>query len=118
MPVTNEDSRRLEITVDQAENTIVVTPAGEVDMANAGELESVLRAALRDLRGRTRPVLVIDLGRVDFMGSAGLSVLLRVCLESPVRLANPTAAVQRVLDVGGLNDVLVVHTTVAAALTA
>src|SRR5688500_1584478 len=71
---------------------------GELDMATAGGLSELLRAAADN----DEPV-VLDFSGVSFMDSSGLRALLEGARlpngSGPVVIVNPTAQVRRVLDV-------------------
>lgn len=71
---------------------------GELDMATAGDLSEVLRAAATD-----DDPLVLDFEGVSFMDSSGLRALLEGAdlpeERGPVVIRNPTAQVRRVLDI-------------------
>ena len=50
---------------------IVITPAGELDLAGA----SAFRTALHDALGGASAGLIVDLSDVDFIDSSGLAVI-------------------------------------------
>jgi len=62
----------MEILQDRAGDALVVTVAGRLDSASAG----AFRDALAPLDAAREPRIVLDLGRVDYISSAGLAVLL------------------------------------------
>jgi anti-sigma B factor antagonist len=84
-----------------------VAVRGEIDVASVAELELALDAAIRTSTG----AFVLDLERVEFLDSSGLSAILRarallartdrqlaiVCRPGPVR---------RLFDVAGVADLL------------
>ncbi|MFI0240615.1 STAS domain-containing protein [Streptomyces sp. NPDC016845] len=77
----------------QADGAAVLTAVGEIDMSNAAELA----AAIEDTSG----ALVLDLSGVEYLDSAGLSVLFPHA--DRIRLiANPLLA--PVLAISGLTD--------------
>ena len=95
----------------------VVTVAGEIDALTAPKLGAVLTAQLA-----ATEVLVIDLARVRFLGSAGLSVLfaaneLATRQDRCLWLVFPyQGMVNRALEVTGLSEQFNLAETVAAAL--
>jgi anti-sigma B factor antagonist len=95
-PLPDREANKHEVTV--------VRVSGEVDLAIAPELRERLRRAI-DADGNG---VVLDLGDVTFMDSAGLSVLVdaRRQLESThreLRIVRPTPAVRRLLDLAGVD---------------
>ena len=77
-----------------------VTVRGEVDMANAADLQAALEAALADGAG----VFVVDLSEVTFLDSSGINVLLRTRAllgraERELVLICPPGPVLRVLEI-------------------
>ncbi|MGY1642651.1 STAS domain-containing protein [Geodermatophilus sp. SYSU D00703] len=91
------------------DGTVTVTAAGEVDTFTAPLLRSVLDPQLQ----RQPTELVIDLSGVQFLGSAGLAVLVETqksALDRDValRLITTTGAVTRALTVTGLIDLFTV----------
>jgi anti-sigma B factor antagonist len=108
----------LAIAVDDRSPATVVSVAGELDLAVAPELLQALTMLVD--QGRRR--LILDLTRLEFCDSSGLSVLVRVKnqldgLGGGVTLAGPTAVVERVLEVSGLAEVFGTYPSVAAALS-
>ncbi|MGK5447872.1 STAS domain-containing protein [Streptomyces radiopugnans] len=81
------------------DGTALLTVAGEVDMSNT----DVLAAALDSTAGR----LVLDLTAVDYLDSAGLSVLFSHADRIEL-IANPLLI--PVLTVSGLADLTTIHT--------
>ncbi len=88
----------------------MVTVGGEIDLYTAPQLRSGLLQALED--GARR--LVIDMSRTEFCDSTGISVLLSAMKRSrdkggDLELVAPKAAVMKVLEVTGLNEVFTIH---------
>ncbi|MGW4895953.1 STAS domain-containing protein [Kitasatospora sp. NPDC004240] len=108
---------RLTVSVRQAGDTRVVSPAGEIDHDTADELRGAL---LRPAPPGSVRVLV-DFAEVGFCDSTGLNILLRARLaaeEDGLRLevAGLRPAVARLFDITGADTVLRVHPDLAAAL--
>ncbi|MEU8515254.1 STAS domain-containing protein [Kitasatospora sp. NPDC048722] len=81
------------------------------------------RNALDDLVRRCPPLLVVDLGLVDFCDSSGLNLLLRarmaaIAADVGFRLAAPSATVLRLLELTCADSVFSLHPSVDAALAA
>ncbi|WP_327139812.1 STAS domain-containing protein [Nocardia sp. NBC_01327] len=96
-----------------ANQVLVVT--GEVDMTSAPLLKSALEQAL----GVHPAVLVVDMSKVEFFGSAGMSVLIAASDGQPDTLRIvPSFAVRRPLEVAALDQLLDLFDSVEAALAA
>ena len=85
----------------------IVVPVGDLDMASADELDARLTDAARD---HPEGLLIVDLGELEFMDSAGLRVLLTAARTASnggtrLRLRGARPSVQRVFEVSG-TDVL------------
>ncbi len=88
----------------------MVTVGGEVDLYTAPQLRSELVEALDD--GARR--LLVDMSRVEFCDSTGISVLLSAMKRSrdkggDLEIVAPRPAVTKVLEVTGLDEVFVIH---------
>ncbi|MEV4456954.1 STAS domain-containing protein [Microbispora sp. NPDC049633] len=94
-PLTLAPSRR-------SDGTPVLTVSGEIDMSNAGELE----AALTDAAGDDGHALLVDLSAVEYLDSAGLTVLFAHAPRIEL-VANELLA--PVLTISGLADMTTVH---------
>jgi len=97
---------------------VVVSVAGEIDMANVVTLRAELAPHLTDTKVR---LLVCDLSEVTFLSCSGLSVLLdaRTALaarDAGTRVVAGDPAVLRTLTVTGLLRALSVTSDVATAL--
>jgi anti-sigma B factor antagonist len=92
-----------------ADGTVTVTVVGEVDTFTA----PVLRASLDTQLEQQPKALVIDLCGVQFLGSAGLAVLVETqksarSRDVALRLVANTRAVTRPLEVTGLIDLFTI----------
>jgi anti-anti-sigma factor len=88
--------------------TAAVTVTGDLDMAAAFKLEPAIERAVSENRVDE---VVLDLGGIDFMDSAGLGSLLSTQqrlndLGITATVRRPSEAVKRVLDASGTRDVL------------
>jgi anti-sigma B factor antagonist len=96
-------------------HSVVVDVTGELDALTAPRLLDALRSLLRERSS----VLVVDLTEVAFMGSAGISVLVDTHQRSPhvdLRVVAATLVTLRPLQVTGLDSVLNIYPSRAAAL--
>jgi anti-anti-sigma factor len=97
--------------------TAVVTATGEVDITNADGFRDALLTALNaGAHG-----LVADLTLTTFLDSAGVTALVRASRRASasgatVRLAVTAAPVLRVLNLVGIDRLIEVHPSLAAAL--
>lgn len=83
-----------------------VTVAGEVDIESAPELRVRLLDAVR-----THELVVLDLARVTFMDSQGLSVLVRAdaaakARDASLRITQASRRVRQLLELTQLTDLL------------
>jgi anti-sigma B factor antagonist len=107
---------QLTISVSPAPGYVVVSVAGEIDIATAAQFRERLASVIG---GGARRV-VVDLSRVTFMASAGVAVLMgmhRVLAgqSGSLVVAAPSPAVGRVLSLVGLDQVVPVTGSVAEA---
>ncbi|MCX5134319.1 STAS domain-containing protein [Streptomyces sp. NBC_00340] len=84
----------------RADGTALLTAVGEIDMSNTEELAD----ALTDMTGP----LVLDLTGVEYLDSAGLSVLFPHADRLEL-VTNPV--LEPVLTISGLTDLTTVHTS-------
>jgi len=103
--------------VEYGPDARVVTVGGEIDALTALELATFVAAQLA-----AAPLVVLDLDRVQFMGSAGLSALIKVnelAIDEnrQLRLVCHSGKVNRIIDVTGLRERFSFADTVPAALT-
>ena len=95
-------TQSLDIDVDQADDTVVVRPRGELDLASAPDL----RAVLQELRNKKASVL-LDLSELTFMDSSGLRLIWETNAEArqhglELALASGPPEVMRVFELTGL----------------
>jgi len=97
----------MELQFNTYGKTGVVSVNGSVDALTAVELNQFVTSQITN--GNTR--LVIDLGQVDFMSSAGLRAILASFKESrqnggDLRLAAPHAGIEKVLKLSGFLSII------------
>jgi anti-sigma B factor antagonist/stage II sporulation protein AA (anti-sigma F factor antagonist) len=96
----------LTIDVTEEGGAVVVTLAGEVDLANAAEVEARLFSAITNLV----TTVSVDLTRTEYIDSAGLQVLfalaarLRVLQIELDLLAPPGSPARRAVELSGLDS--------------
>ena len=84
----------------RAGDAIVVTPAGEIDLATVDAVAAEIDAALAE-----SAALVLDLSEVTFIDSAGLRLVLETSRKAaPLRVVRGAGEVQRVFGLVGLDE--------------
>jgi anti-sigma B factor antagonist len=90
---------------------VIVTAAGEIDLYTAPKLQANLVAIIDDAAPAVR--LVIDMSGVEFCDSTGMNTLLFALRQvrergGELELAAPRPAIQKILQVTGLDSVFTV----------
>lgn len=107
-----------QFTEREIDGVVIVAAVGAIDMLTAPQLqEAVVAAAQRKPSG-----LVVDLTSVDFLGSAGMQVLMetRKGLDGDTRFAVVAdgPATSRPLKITGITDYVDLYPTLDVALDA
>ena len=108
---------RLTACVTTQGTCAVVTLGGYIDVSTHKQLQEVLAGACRGVSH-----LVIDMSRLEFMDSTGLTVLIEAYRRLDARgatldLAAPQPIVAKVLEISGLDQVFRVHASLLQAVT-
>jgi anti-sigma B factor antagonist len=108
----------VDIDVTHSGEVAVVTISGEIDALTADEASALLNSQLDG--GRKR--LVLDLGRVTFMSSAGIRLLLKISKTSreqggDLRLARTPPPIAQTLEITGLSRMLKAYSSVVEAVS-
>jgi anti-sigma B factor antagonist len=73
-----EDPSEFAVRCDDATGITVITVFGEIDADEAAQLRADAVAAVERASSEGRPIVVLDLSGVGFIGSVGLSTVLHV----------------------------------------
>ena len=89
------------------DGTVAISLAGDLDIATRGRLKASVREALRSFSPTT---IIVDLGRVEMLDSAGIGALVhcwKLCRSAGCALAlrNPSRLAYWQLELTGLLDV-------------
>lgn len=111
------NGQAVRVIVEKQGQDAVLVVSGEIDMVTAPEFEKQLLSALRERPG----ALVVDLGGVDFLGSAGLTALLAAHREAgehtKLRVVAESSTTARPLQLTGLDQEIPVFATRDEALS-
>jgi anti-sigma B factor antagonist len=106
-----------ELAVTSVDGVVVIAVSGTVDALTAPQLSAALEAAF----AQTPPAVVADLSDVEFLASAGMSVLVEANDNAPASsryaVVADGAATSRPMKLVGLDDVFEVYATLDEALT-
>ncbi|MGA9309444.1 MAG: STAS domain-containing protein [Pseudonocardiaceae bacterium] len=117
--VAGDELLTVAATTDSGTGATILTVAGEADMLTA----PVLRQRLDEHFGTDRTPIIVDLSRVEFLGSNALAVLFDVHERASAEgrafaVVAATRVVRRPLQVTGLDTTLSVHDDLDHALEA
>lgn len=98
--MSEHDALRVEVDGSTGVPRLII--AGELDLASA----DIVRAAIDPAIGPNVERLDLDLARVSFIDSSGLSVFIELAAQVPLRVVGASPAVRRIITVTGLDDLL------------
>jgi anti-sigma B factor antagonist len=106
----------MQITESIEDRTCIVTISGSVDALTAGEVTQYLSERI----GTGKKHIILDLGKVDFMSSAGLRTVLTTLKEcrkqgGDLYLADAQPGVEKVLKMSGFTSIVRTFPSVEAA---
>ena len=109
----------MDVTVERHDSVLVAAVSGRIDPKSAGSLETTITAALQ---GGDRAV-ILDFEQLAYIGNVGvraLRITARVLRDRDARLAicAPQGVVAAVFSGSGVDRLITVHSTRAAALAA
>lgn len=111
------DPVTFEVGNHQVDEAVVLTVSGEVDMLSAPQLDAAIHTAL----AAAPAALIVDLSKVDFLASAGMTVLVTAQAEvaPPTRFAVVAngPATSRPIKLMGLDSIVTVYATLDSALS-
>ena len=112
----------MEVARRRFADVVVVAPIGRLDHGNADELERVLRP-LAEPSGDAAAGLVLDFGRVDYVSSVGLRVLMIAAKEmrrrgARIAVVGLQPVVAEIFAISRFNSVLDVFDALPTALKA
>ncbi len=115
--MTTSDNKPLQLKVTRQGGAAVVKVAGSVSLSEADQL----RDRLEKLAGERHPVIVLDLGEMDFICSLGLGAIISGHLKcrhhhGQIRLVNPTDQVRELLETTRLTKLFSVYDRLEQAL--
>ena len=106
----------MELAQERDAGTNVISPAGRVDGSNSADFHEALAAAISDDDNR----VILDMGGIDYISSAGLRVLLLVAQRlggssTPFAVCSLAASVDEVFRISGFNQIITVFGTLDEA---
>jgi len=107
----------MEINSSELKRVQLFEIVGRVDSTNASELGTAMDRAADEGRNH----IVLDLGGVEYMSSAGLREMVRVLKRvkrsgGDLRIANPSERVREVLELAGLDTIFEIYSTQVEAV--
>lgn len=107
----------MDVTTERHENVLSIGVKGRLDWSTS----DAFKAAIKDAVDETDRALIMDFGELDFIGSAGLRVILltaKTLLEREAKLVlcGLSDPVRGVFRVTGFEQLLPIHETLAQAL--
>jgi anti-sigma B factor antagonist len=115
--MTRSTGKPLGLKVTRQGQAAVVEVAGSVSITEADRL----RQTLEQLAAERFPLLVLDLGRMDFISSLGLGAIIAGHLKcrhhrGQIRLVNPQQAVRELLETTRLTKLFGIYDSVQQAV--
>lgn len=100
----------MEIVEERLDNALILEPAGRIDSSNAGEFTEHLTSAVDNDSNR----VVVDLGQLEYMSSAGFRSLLVAAKKAKAKgcdlsLCRLEGRIRDLFELGGFLNLFVVY---------
>ena len=107
------------LTIERQGKTLIAVASGRVDGTNAGEFQTELTGAIDG----DDPSVVLDLGGLSYISSAGLRVILLVAKtmrskDAQFAVCSPSESVREIFEISGFAQIIPVHSTQNEAVAA
>ena len=107
------------VEAERSNGTVIATAHGRIDSSNSREFHSGLEAAL----GADDAALVLDFGKVSYISSAGIRVILLMVKnlqQTDVKfvLCSMSDSIREVFKISGFDKIIQIHGSRSEALTA
>lgn len=112
-------ARLAQLDLDEQSGITIATVDGEIDLSNATELEVAISHAV----GNEALGLVVDLVRVDYLDSSGVTLLFNLARRLSRRqqkfvvVVPGEAHVREILSLSGADEALALHESMSEALS-
>ena len=102
----------MEISIHDFGQVSVVKVKGQVDSANAPDLETALKQLVEGNKNR----IVLDLKEVDYLSSLGMRAIILTLksvrrVNGDLRLASPSASVEQVFRIVGMTQMFNIYSS-------
>lgn len=104
------------VSTRREDGTIVLSVTGALDILTAGDFTEELLAAI----GEAPRAVIVDMSRLDFLASAGMSALVeghRAAGATKLAVVADGPATSRPLTITGLTELIALYPTLAEAVT-
>ena len=107
----------MDVLTDRINDVVIAEARGSVDGTNAAAFEK----ALSDAVSENDRAMIIDLGQLTYISSAGLRVILLTAKamqrhNGKLAMCSLQAPIRKVFDISGFDKIIPVHESRAAAL--
>ena len=107
----------MDIQTEREENTLIAKAAGRIDGVNARDFEEAMKAAISE----DDNAVIMDLGELSYISSAGLRVILLIAKglrkrNAEFMLCSLSDPIREVFEISGFDKVIPVHASRADAL--
>ncbi len=107
------------VTIERQGGTLIAVANGRVDSTNAGVFQEELTVATTG----DDPSVVLDLGGLSYISSAGLRVILLVAktlqgMEAKFAVCSPSDPIREIFEISGFDQIIPVHASQAEAIAA
>ncbi len=107
------------VTIERQGDTIIAQVSGRVDGTNAAEFQDEL---IPVTDGSSQSV-ILDLGELSYISSAGLRVILLIARtfrakEATFTICSPTESIREIFEISGFSQIIPIHNSQAEAVAA
>ena len=107
------------VTIERQGNTIIAQVSGRVDGTNAAEFQDDLIPATDG----TNQSVVLDIGGLSYISSAGLRVILLIARtlrskDATLVVCSPTDSIREIFEISGFSQIIPLHNSQAEAVAA